>query len=57
MGKNKAGRYTGQSAFCARILPRLRAWIKSAIMVATLWHLLPIPVTEWLIRRLRLERA
>lgn len=55
--KKKADGETGPKRFRGLILARVARAFKAAIVTATLWHLLPYGLAEWLIRRLRLGGA
>lgn len=55
--KKKAGVETGPKHYRPQILAFILSAFKAAVVTATLWHLLPRGLAEWLIRRFRLGGA
>ena len=55
--KREAGAKAGPKHFRSQILAFILGAFQAAVVTATLWHLLPSGLAEWLIRRFRLGGA
>lgn len=55
--KENARWQAGAEVASRRILARIRAASKAAVLTLALWRVLPYGAAEWIIRRLRLRGA
>ena len=55
--KENARWQAGAEVASRRILARTRGACKAAVLTLALWHLLPYPAAEWIIRSFQLREA